>query len=241
MFSGGAGFPMKPLVIVGVLGLLAVAMVAQIFIGPRSLPGRGVHLAAALPSDLAGWTSKSVKLGATEALQGSVEQVLQFDDVFFREFQSARGEVSLYVAYWGPAKMPTQVVASHTPDRCWTSAGWNCDETKHRSPLTAGARDLRPGEWRLFRAPNGERLHVQYWHLVGGALYDYGDRFNQMPSAWRWWREVAKQAVSTPLEQYFIRLTSNRPFADLQGDPGFQEVLRALAGLGLALPPKAEG
>ncbi|MDD3180448.1 MAG: hypothetical protein PHQ04_08870 [Opitutaceae bacterium] len=35
-------------------------------------------------------------------------------------------------------------------------------------------------------------------------------------------------------EQCFIRLTSNRPFEELAGDPGWEELLAALAKLGLS-------
>ena len=239
MFPIHTSFPMKAPVIFGVLGVLAVAVVAQVFMGPRSLPSRGVHLAGALPSDLPGWTSKPVKLGATEALQGSVEQVLQFDDVFFREYESARGKVSLYVAYWGPGKMPTQVVASHTPDRCWTSAGWSCDEMRHVVPLNGRRSTLREGERRIFRAPDGQKLQVQFWLLVGGREYDFGERFNRIPSVWRWWRDAARQVVTAAPEQYFVRLTSERPFEELAGDAGWEELLASLAALGLAPPARS--
>lgn len=49
-------------------------------------------------------------------------------------------------------------------------------------------------------------------------------------------------AIKGSAEQYFIRLTSDRPLAEIESDPGFQEVLGALAGLGLAAEPprKAE-
>lgn len=41
-------------------------------------------------------------------------------------------------------------------------------------------------------------------------------------------------AIKGSAEQYFIRLTSDRPFGEIEADPGFQEVLAALARLGLA-------
>jgi hypothetical protein len=37
--------------------------------------------------------------GATEAVQGAMGKTLQFDDVYFRGFASAKGTITLYVAY----------------------------------------------------------------------------------------------------------------------------------------------
>jgi hypothetical protein len=172
-------------------------------------------------------------LGATEAVRGAVEKTLQYNDVFYREYRSSGGVVTVYVAYWGPGAMPTQLVASHTPDRCWTSSGWTCEAMKHGVPLPNAAPVTMPGEWRIFSTNGGQRLNVQFWHLVGGATYDYGDRFNQVPSIWRWWRDAARQVVSAPPEQYFIRVTSDRPFAELAGNPGWEQLLGGLARLGL--------
>ncbi|MBW7896402.1 MAG: hypothetical protein H3C27_14940 [Opitutaceae bacterium] len=50
----------------------------------------------------------------------------------------------------------------------------------------------------------------------------------------KWWRDTLHYAIEGSAEQYFIRLTSDRPFAEIESDPGFREVLGALAGLGLA-------
>lgn len=186
-----------------------------------------------LPLQLAGWRGREVPLGPNEAVDGAVGKVLRFDDVYFHEFNSARGSISLYVAYWNPGTMPVQLVASHTPDRCWVENGWKNESVQHEAALPGGGL-LRAGEWRTFLAPDQQRLHVQFWHLVGSRTYDFGDRVNRVPSAWRWWRDAAQQVFQSPQEQYFIRLTSTCPFAELAGDLGWGELLRALAALGLA-------
>ena len=84
--------------------------------------------------------------------------------------------MSVYAAYWGPGKMPVQLVASHTPDRCWVENGWKSGAVKHDAGLGAGGTMPRPGEWRTFLAPDRELLNVQFWHLVSSKTYDYGDR-----------------------------------------------------------------
>ena len=221
------------IILSGCGALVLAAALSQVFWSNPGSPGKGRHLHAALPHDIAGWSGLDVPLGQTEAAEGQVEGVLRYDDVYNREFSSLRGKVSLYVAYWEPGKMPVQLVASHTPDRCWTSAGWNCRAMQHGATLPG----LRPGAGRDFEGPHMLRLNVIFWHLVGDDLYDYGERFTQVPHPLKWWRDAAKQMVTRPKEQYFIRLTSDRPFEEIWEDPGFQEVLAALAKLGL----KAEG
>lgn len=183
---------MKKLAII--LGGLVLVLAAGIQLrhNGSASPGKGKHLTSALPASLDGWSGREVPLGPTELVQGSVEKTLRFDDVYFREFNSSRASISLYVAYWGPGKMPTQLVASHTPDRCWVENGWKCEQAKHQVSLTAGNVALRSGEWRLFAAPNAQRLNVQFWHLVGNETYDYGERLNQVPSVWRWWRDAVR-------------------------------------------------
>jgi hypothetical protein len=221
---------MKRFIIAACALLLMGAMLVQWLWSNRTLPGKGMHLQGALPQEIGGWTGHAALLGTTEAAEGAVEKILNFDDVYFREFRSGKGVLSLYIAYWNPGKIPTQLVASHTPDRCWSSAGWECREMRHNVSLPG----LKPGAWRDFAAPGSGRLDVIFWHVIGDGLYDYGERFTRVPHPMKWWRDVVKQIVTPPKEQYFIRLTSDRPFEEIQDDAGFQEVLAALAKLGLA-------
>lgn len=218
-------------VILSLCGFLVLAaLLSQVLWSNRPLPSKGRHLRVALPDEITGWKGRDMPLGQTESAEGQVEGVLRYDDVYNREFTSGRGTVSLYVAYWEPGKMPVQLVASHTPDRCWTSAGWTCRQMLHDVRLPG----LRPGAGRAFEGPHQVSLNVVFWHLVGNELYDYGERFTQVPHPWKWWRDAAKQIFIRPKEQYFIRLSSDRPFEEIRHDPGFQEVLTALAKLGLA-------
>jgi hypothetical protein len=202
----------------------------------RGTPRAGdVHLAQTVPSTLDGWEGRDVPLGPNEFIAGEVEKVLNYDQVLYREFRH-NGEVfGVYVAYWGPGKMPTRLVASHTPDRCWTENGWRCTEMrfKQREPFDGGS--LQPAEWRVFEPPDGGRpTYVLYWHLVGGTIYDYGDRFNAVPDPVRWWKDAVQQVFLGSREQVFIRLTSNEPLERLASDPGVIEVLHSLERLGLS-------
>lgn len=221
-------------IVLGGMGL-ALAIGFQWIPARVPSPGKGRHLAGFLPATLTGWDSLAVPLGASEAGTAQVADVLRYDDVSFREyFHPGKTSFSLYVAYWNPGKMPVQLVASHTPDRCWVESGWKSLEANHRSVVRTSMGQLRPGQGRIFKAANGTVQHVLFWHLVGDELYDYGTRVSVVPSPWKWWSEVALGAISRPREQYFIRLSSERPLEELEQDQGFQELITRVGQLGLA-------
>jgi hypothetical protein len=207
-------------------------------------PERRVGLNDRLPSNLGGWEGRDEPLGPTEFLQTAVEKNLNYDDMVNRVYRSGGRSFGLYVAYWSPGRMPVEKVASHTPDRCWSENGWTCSELRSNERVLAGETALRPANWRLFLSPGAtrEKQYVLYWHLVGGELYDYGDGFNRRPDPIKWWLDTVHYAFKGSANQYFIRLTSNRPFEELRGDPGWEELLGALAKLGLGVqPPKTDG
>jgi hypothetical protein len=196
------------------------------------------HLNQSVPLELPGWSGRNVPLGANEFMAGEVEKVLNYDEVLNREYGRAGESFGVYVAYWGAGKMPTRLVASHTPDRCWTENGWRCLQMKFKATENFEGVPLQPAEWRVFEPPRGgSPIYVLYWHLVEGRAYDYGDRFNNVPDPLLWWKDAVQQAVLGSREQYFIRLTSSEPLEDLWKDPGFAEVLRGLARLGLRVQP----
>jgi hypothetical protein len=197
------------------------------------------HLGQAIPLTIpGGWTGADVPLGANEFVSNMTEKVLNYDAVLNRDYNRGAETFGVYVAYWGAGKMPTRLVASHTPDRCWTENGWRCLAMKFKQPEVFEGTTLQPAEWREFEPPlGGSPTYVLYWHLVEGHLYDYGDRFNNVPSPVLWWKDAVQQAVLGSREQYFIRLTSNEPLESLWSDPGFATILRGLEQLGLVKPP----
>ena len=220
----------------GVL-LAAVALQGMTIFRETPQP-RAPHLTQTVPLALAGWSGRDVPLGANEFIAGEVEKVLNYDEVLNREYGRSGENFGVYVAYWGSGKMPTRLVASHTPDRCWTENGWRCLEMKFKEKQVFEGTALQPAEWRVFDPPRGGTpTYVMYWHLVEGRPYDYGERFNDVPDPLLWWKDAVQQALLGSREQYFIRLTSSEPLENLWNDPGFAEVLRGLGRLGLTVQP----
>jgi hypothetical protein len=211
------------------------ASVQGIHMRRASMMPRHSRLAQLIPSAPVGWSGRDVPLGATEVLTTEAKEALNFDDMVYREFTKESVSFGVYVAYWKPGKMPIQDVSSHTPDRCWTENGWHCLETRSKQRENLDGATLWPAEWRLFEPPDGgPPTYVLFWHLVDGQTYDFGRSFDAISRPSVWVRGAVQQFLHGNGEQYFMRLTSNVPLEHLWKDPGFGEVMRSLADLGLA-------
>lgn len=225
----------RPALLLPLLVLLAAVAVQFAVVFHETPEPRPAHLNRFVPRVAGGgWRTREVPLGPTEFLQGEVEKILNFDESVHREYARGAVKFAVYAAYWGPGRMPTQLVASHTPDRCWTENGWECLDMRFKESRSAAGMPLQPAEWRLFRSPVGSETHVLFWLLVDGRIYDFGSRFTAVPDPVRWWRDAIAQHFRGSREQYFVRVTSNVPFEEIWNESGFQEVMRGLAQLGLA-------
>jgi Protein of unknown function (DUF3485) len=219
--------------------LLGVAIAFQFLYRLREtpLPVARVRLADALPRSLEGWTVTEEPLGQTEIVNAAVLKTLNLDDYVYRGFRRGEISFSIYSAYWAPGRMPTRLVASHTPDRCWTENGMRCVEMGFRRTYSVDTKHLLPAEYRVFTGSSGaSRTYVAYWHLVEGQVYDYGARFNAVPSPWLWWKDTLAQAAYGSREQIFVRMVSTQPFEEIWQEKGFQTVMSAVAGMGLWAP-----
>jgi len=227
----------RPALLVSLLVLVATVAVQFVTIFRETPQPRPAHLNKFVRPAPEGWRSREVPLGPNEFLEGQVGKILNFDEAVHREYTRGAVTFAVYAAYWGPGRMPTRLVASHTPDRCWTENGWTCLEMRFKEERSVGNLALQPAEWRLFRSPAGEKTHVLFWHLVDGRIYDFGSRFTAIPDPVRWWKDAIRQAFRGSSEQYFVRVTSNVPFAEIWNEPGFGSVMKGLAELGIAQPP----
>lgn len=200
-------------------------------------PPRLPHLDRLIPATLTGWEVRDVPLGPSEFLAAEVGRILNFDEAVYREYRRGNQLVAAYAAYWGPGRMPAQVVASHTPDRCWTENGWRCTDLKFQLELKHAGQLLQPAEWRVFEPPGGGPVtYVLYWHLVEGEPYAFGERFSAAPKITEWLRMAAVQMLTGNREQYFIRLSSTVPFDEVWDDTVMTELLTGLQNVGLRQP-----
>ena len=217
-------------------GVLALAIGVNLYGWQRrsneAAPPDGLGGIAELPLSVAGWSVQDLPLGPTEAVREAAGQWIGRGSVVHRSYTRGTVRFSVFAATWPAGGIPVRTVASHTPDRCWTEAGWECREMAFGVTRPELGRSVVPAEYRLFaNGPDAE--HVFYWHFVDGDLYDYGERFNRIPDFRRWLGDAIFELRHGNPAQHFVRINSNTPFERLREDPGFRVVVNSLASFGI--------
>lgn len=218
---------MVQLAVIAAVGLQVTAAIV------RPKPAAPPDLDAAVPARLADWTVTPEPLGSTPEASAWVADTLNFDRAVQRTYVRGGERFTIFAAWWSRGKMPARAVAIHTPDCCWSDAGYACLAMKFRQTLPVSGARLQPGEWRVFRSPEGDTLHTMFWQIVAGKAFDFGGRFNGAGAFWPGVKAFFGDAVLGCREQLFVTVTANVPIERLETDAGFQTALRGLAAAGL--------
>jgi hypothetical protein len=198
------------LLIAACLLLVAIALVIY---GSTTIPAPRFtgRVADLLPPAPSGWALKEKPIADSEELKQAVGELLNYDDGVFVDYTNAVGDrLSVYIAYWTPGKMSHRLVAGHTPDVCWVGAGWQkIQQSRMEEFRMQVSKKLIPaGESRTFTA-NSKPEYVWYWHLVGETSVSYGT--GKQPPWYAAISDVFKKGLNQREEQFFIRLSSDRP------------------------------
>ena len=139
-------------------------------------------------------------------------------------------QFTVYIAYWAPGQASVSRVASHTPDACWPGSGWAAQPVAdaHEIPALPGL-SISAGEHRIFQNSTGFAQHVWFWHIYDGHVISYRDPYS-IPALFQ---IALHYGFRRPGEQFFVRLSSNRPWAELQHEPLVREILTNLTRVGL--------
>lgn len=219
------------LLIWGACGLLLLAIAVQFRpVLQKEVYPRTAKLTELLPGEFPGWSTKDERVADTEEMQRAVAELLNYDEAIVRTYRRGNDSLSVYVAYWPPGRVHPRMVSQHTPDWCWTGAGWEMSEVRTSPVMSGDGRQTPPGKLRKFSI-KGQVLNVVYWHLVGGDPNPDID-----PNGLTFFRYMWSDLASGQREQYFIRLSSTVPFEQMQNEPLFTEVLEKLRTLGLTRP-----
>ncbi len=216
-------------IIVGAIFLVAVAIQAYPLLVNSEI-NKTKPLDELISHDLPGWSSMQLPLGETEEVRNTVERRLNFDDYFSRIYRSGDMEVGVYIAYWEPGKTAVRMVGVHTPDTCWVQNGWACTERESDVRKEVREVSLKPGEFGVYEIRDTVR-HVLFWHLVGDRVYGYEQQDQHQILAPL--QDMMNFGLNQRQEQYFIRISSNRPFQEIWTDPGFTRLMEDIAALGL--------
>lgn len=156
--------------------------------------------------------------------------------VYHRRDGEGTTQITVYVAWWPAGRTSVSTVAAHTPESCWPGTGWGMDEGQNarRALPLPGGRVVEEAEQRVFHRGRYPQ-RVWFWHLVGGAPFRPFD-----PRSWRDQLAVFfKHGVRRDEPQAFVRISTNREWAEIAGEPLIAEVLKGFAELGV--PVRAEG
>ena len=137
--------------------------------------------------------------------------------------------MTVYLAYWPPGQASVSTVALHTPDACWPGAGWQpvAAAAARFAPAVAG-RTLPAAESRLFTSSDMTQ-YVWFWHLYDGVSITPRDPRSPrelLAIAWRY-------GFRPTGEQLFVRVSSNRPWNAIAGEPLLAEIFNHLHAFGL--------
>ena len=138
-------------------------------------------------------------------------------------------EITLYLAYWRPGQAPVSLVASHTPDTCWPGSGWVLQSPPFSPPsLVVGGRTLASPEAEFFEN-GGYPQYVWFWHLYAGRPIPYVNPYSirrLLGIAWRY-------GFQHDGEQLFVRVSSNRPWAEVAAEPLVEQLFGGVRAYGL--------
>lgn len=212
-------------------GGLACAAALVVFFAANTRPSPDgtapvPNLAALLPESAAGWQVRTADL---YSFSGTLKTEHLAQRNYYRETDSSRTELIIYVAYWRAGQAPVSLVASHTPDACWPGSGWNAVPTPDlRVALAVADRKLAPAEYRRF-AGEQQVQNVWFWHLYEGRPLTYRDPYSAVELLRMAWRYGFRRAG----DQLFVRISSNRPWEQIADEPILAAFFARSRALGL--------
>jgi hypothetical protein len=185
-------------------------------------------IAEMLPKEIGGWEANDMPVGETEEVKRKMGQILDYDSAIYREYKKGFKWIQVYISFWRRGKTHLRTVYGHSPDVCWTRAGW---EPTLRDGNHTFTLDFEP-EFRLKTAQYREfslgtsSVRVLFWQLLDGEPFSYGN-FGEPPVT-AIFTDIFSRGFNQKPEQWFIRISSNVDFDLLKTDSGFETLIRSL-------------
>lgn len=208
-----------------VVALLAVAVGAQVIGWSRQREQlRPPDLGALFPRELPGWQVRDVPLAETPDQIKNVEGILQFDGALCRIYRRGNQEISVYVSYWLPGKVPASLIDAHVPDICWVDNGWSMTKQPALAPRETGKKTVPVPNCREFES-GSQRLQVAFWHVSGHELRAQVGvaeaALSLRERIARRWVQVCRAIMTAPGEQLFLRVSTTADLdTGLDTEPG---------------------
>jgi len=222
------------------LGFGAVTVVAlfglNIYMALKPVPKPRIDqpLANLLPHAPMGWNFQDLDIASSPEELAQVEGILHFDDAVYRTYSNSEAQIDVYIAHWLPGRFSPAKVGSHSPDTCWVHNGWDMLERNQGVTRDFDGGTLKPMETGVFQK-NHEKVHVIFWHLVGGEPMAYDltgwhngltGRIERLPTLFA---DFSRFGLDQRKEQLVIRLSSTEAFDQMWADPGFVQFMDQLS------------
>ncbi len=215
---------------------IVVALLAlNVYMAFKPIPKAEITkpLVTLLPPAPLGWSATDEPIASTPEEQEQVEGELHFDDAVYRVYDSGRSQIGVYIAHWLPGKTSPSKVGAHSPDTCWVHTGWAMLQRNQNVTRDFDGGSLKPMETGTFEKDN-EKVHVIFWHLVGGVPMQYdlvgwknglAGRIERLPILFT---DFSRFGLDQRKEQLVIRLSSTVSFEQMWSDPGFVQFMDGL-------------
>jgi exosortase len=197
-------------------------------LSPGPAEGPAPDLMALLPAGAPGW--RTIENPGVEVFAGALHTTSLAQRTYVEDGPGGEVGIILYLAYWPAGRVSVSTVDLHTPDMCWPGAGWVVEPVpRETAALAVGGRTLPEAEYRFLRYEGVYPQHVWFWHLLGGRPISYRNPYSP------------RQLLATALrygfrrktDQLFVRISSNRPWTEIAGEPVVVGLFRGLERMGL--------
>jgi exosortase len=187
-------------------------------------------LAQLVPAQFPGWEKVTTDDLSPFTAELQTDHLIERN--YFHGAAPGPSQITIYLAYWEPGRVPVSLVESHTPETCWPGTGWvglPPPTATAISTYSVAGRTLPPPTELFFKDGNGTPRYTWYWHLDAGRLIAPVNPFSPralLGLAWRY-------GFLTSGEQWFVRISSNRPWVQIADEPLVASVLAKLQPMGL--------
>jgi hypothetical protein len=197
-------------------------------LSPGPAEGPAPDLMALLPAGAPGW--RTIENPGVEVFAGALHTTSLAQRTYVEDGPGGEVGIIIYLAYWPAGRVSVSTVDLHTPDMCWPGAGWVVEPVpRETAALAVGGRTLPEAEYRFLRYEGVYPQHVWFWHLLGGRPISYRNPYSP------------RQLLATALrygfrrktDQLFVRISSNRPWTEIAGEPVVVGLFRGLERMGL--------
>ena len=218
------------ILLAGIAGLLG-AVILFIFVNNRGedTDAEAPDIETLLVNQISGWESEDLPVGETEEVKRKMGELLNYDAAIHRVYKKGHVQIYAYISYWKPGRAHFRNVYGHTPDVCWPLAGWEPTVRNPNYMLQVGADPVlkfKTAQYREFTL-NNDRLRVLFWQLLDGEPFTYGN-YGLAPLS-SVFTDVFTVGFYQKPEQWFIRISANVDFENLERDKGFRELMESIA------------